>query len=55
VRELAPLGYTVVPLDPLIRMRDHGVDPEFVRRVQQRGSGRPSIDELIQRRDRGGD
>ena len=42
-----------MPLDDLIRMRDHGVDPEYVRRLQQRGSGQLSVDELIQRRDRG--
>jgi len=47
------VGYKDVPLDALIRMRDHGVDPAFVRRVQQRGLGHLSVDELIGRRDRG--
>ena len=52
---MAALGYKGVPLDALIRMRDHGVDPEYVRRLQQRGSGRLSVDEFIRRRDRGDD
>jgi len=52
VRELAALGYRALPLDALIRMRDHGVDPEFVRRMQ-RGGVRPTVDQLIERRDRG--
>jgi hypothetical protein len=34
---MAELGYKGIPLDALIRMRDHGVDPAYVRRLQQRG------------------
>jgi len=55
VRGLAALGYKGLPLEALRRMRDHGVDPDFVRRVLQRDGGRPSVDQLIERRDRGGD
>jgi hypothetical protein len=36
-------------------MRDHGVDPEYVRRLQQRGVTNLSVDEIIRRRDRGDD
>jgi len=53
VRGLAALGYKGLPLDTLRRMRDHGVDPDFVRRMQQRG-GTLTPEELIERRDRGG-
>ena len=52
VRGMRDLGH-VLTLDDLTRTRDHGVDPEFVRRLQQRGSGHLSVEELIQRRDRG--
>ena len=52
---MADLGYKGVPLDSLIRMRDHGVDPAYVRRLQQRGVSNLSVDELIRRRDRGQD
>jgi len=43
-----------VALEALIRMRDHGVDPPYVRRVQ-RGGAHLTVDEIIQRRDRGMD
>jgi hypothetical protein len=39
----------------MIRLRDHGVDATYVRRVQQKGLGHLSVDELIYRRDRGMD
>jgi hypothetical protein len=52
---MAELGYKGIPLDGLIRMRDHGVDPAYVRRLQQRGVSNLSVDEIIRRRDRGDD
>jgi hypothetical protein len=52
---MAEQGYKGVTLDALIRMRDHGVDAAYVRRVQQRGLAHLSVDEIIDRRDRGMD
>jgi hypothetical protein len=52
---VAEVGYKGLPLDDLIRMRDHGVDPSYIRRVQQKGLGHLSVDQLIERRDRGMD
>jgi len=39
----------------LIRLRDHGVDPAYVRQLQPRGMSKLSVDEIIRRRDRGDD
>lgn len=52
---MAERGYKGIPLDALIPMRDHGVDSSYVRRLQQRGMSNLSVDEIIRRRDRGGD
>ena len=35
------------------RLRDHGVTPQYVRPLKNGGQGRPSVDELIELRDRG--
>jgi hypothetical protein len=52
---MAALGYKGVPLEALIRMRDHGVDPGYVKRLQQAGVSSLSVDEIIHRRERGGE
>jgi hypothetical protein len=52
---MAEVGYKGIPLDALVRLRDHGVDPTYVRRLQQRGMSNLSVDEIIRRRDRGDD
>ena len=52
---MAGLGYNGLPLDALIRLRDHGVDPDYVRRLEQRGVGHLGVDAIIERRDRGSD
>jgi hypothetical protein len=42
-----------VPIESLIRLRDHGVDPDYIRRLQSRGTEHLSVDDLIRRRDHG--
>jgi len=37
----------------LIRLRDHGVSPEWLRTVQAQNTGKLSIDELVSLRDHG--
>jgi hypothetical protein len=48
------IGYKSLTIDQLIRLRDHGVSPEWAKRQSDRGS-RLSVDDLVRRRDRGGD
>ena len=40
VRELASLGYRNLPLETLVRLRDHGVTPSFVSELK---TTRPTI------------
>lgn len=47
-------GYKNLTIQELIRLRDHGVSASWAKRQNDRGS-RLSVDELIRRRDRGGD
>ena len=54
VRELGDAGHRKLPLDELIRVRDHGVTPEYVREMRQLGHA-PPIDELVRVRDHGVD
>jgi beta-lactamase regulating signal transducer with metallopeptidase domain len=54
VSGMAGLGYKDLAIGDLIRLRDHGVTPEWAKRQNARGS-KLSVDELIRRRDRGGD
>ena len=42
-----------LPLATLIRLRDHGVTPDFVQRVKVRGNSTPTVEELIRLRDSG--
>ena len=53
VSELKGLGYTRLSTDDLVRMRDHGVTADFIRRVISRRSGPPTIEELIDMKNRG--
>ncbi|HYM25666.1 MAG TPA: hypothetical protein VEU08_20745, partial [Vicinamibacterales bacterium] len=48
-------GYAGLTLDTLVRMRAHGVDPDYIKRVQQKGVGHLTPDQLIDRRDHGTD
>jgi hypothetical protein len=54
VSGFAGLGYKDLTIGELIRLRDHGVTPAWAKRQNDRGS-RLSVDELVRRRDRGGD
>ena len=44
------LGYADVPLEDLIRLRDHGVSASFVREQNAGPRGCLSVDELVRRR-----
>src|SRR5207247_6778371 len=46
-------GYDNLSLDQLIRMKDHGVDAEFIRRAKSQGFQNLSLDQLIRLRDAG--
>jgi hypothetical protein len=46
-------GYDNAPLDQLVRMKDHGVDAEFIRRAKSHGFQNLSVDQLIRLRDAG--
>jgi hypothetical protein len=44
-------GYRVGALDALIRFRDHGVDPEYVRGMRALGVSDLSADDIVRARD----
>jgi beta-lactamase regulating signal transducer with metallopeptidase domain len=48
------IGYKNLTIDELVRLRDHGVSASWAKRQNRDGSRMP-VDELIRRRDRGGD
>ena len=52
IQGMAAQGYTKLPLELLIRLRDHGVTPDFVQRIKTRVNN-PSVEELIRLRDSG--
>jgi hypothetical protein len=45
----------VVPVEALVKLRDHGVDPEFIESMKRAGYGGLSADQLIVLRDHGVD
>jgi hypothetical protein len=49
------LGYRSVRVDALIRLRDHGVDPEYVAGMASSGLAKLSADDLVRARDHGVD
>jgi hypothetical protein len=40
-------------VEQLIRLRNNGVTPSFIRRVKAAGTSNPTIEELIEMRNRG--
>ena len=50
---MAGLGYKGLPIETLIRLRDHGVTPDYVVETQKRGLKDLPADEIIRLRDRG--
>jgi len=42
-----------VPVEQLIRLRDHGVSASYIQKMKERGLTNLSLDELINLRDRG--
>ena len=52
-REVAALGYRSQPIESLIRLRDHGVTPEYVKELKSLGYEGVPIDDLAALRDRG--
>ena len=48
-------GYRNLSIGELVRLRDHGVDPDWVRRQNARMREPMTVDELVRLRDRGGD
>ena len=53
VSELASLGYPKLPIDTLIRIRDHGVTADYVKEIKALGYPRLEIDDLVGLRDHG--
>jgi len=53
IESIRKAGYDNVSLDQLIRMKDHGVDAEFIRRAKAHGFQKLSLDQLIRLRDAG--
>ena len=52
---MSGLGYRFGTIDELIRLRDHGVDPEYVRGMAANGLPKLSADDLVRARDHGVD
>ena len=53
MRNLKGLGYQTLTLDALIRLRDHGVNPEYIDELSRIGYAGLSVDELVSLRDHG--
>ena len=53
MQELVTLGYKDLSLEQLIRLRDHGVDPTYIRELKTMGYTNQTPDDLVQLRDRG--
>jgi len=52
---LADAGYTDITVDEIIALKEHGVEPPFIKNMLGAGIGRPSVKELIQLREHGVD
>ena len=46
-KELKSLGYAHPTIDQLVTMRIHGVNPDFIHRLQSRGMKNLSIDQMV--------
>jgi hypothetical protein len=53
ITDLASLGLKRLTADDLVRARDHGVSPAWVRVINSRNRSTLSIDELLGLRDQG--
>jgi DNA-binding winged helix-turn-helix (wHTH) protein len=53
VAELRRLGYTNLSVDELIKLRNHGVTPEFIEGLKTHGYGSLSIEQLLKLRNHG--
>jgi hypothetical protein len=47
------LGYASLPLETLVRLKDHGVSAAFIRRVKSERHDTPAVEELIRLKNRG--
>ena len=52
---LADAGYTNISVDEIIALREHGVEPKWIRKMLPAGLGPLDVKELIQLRERGVD
>jgi len=50
---LAQAGYTSVSVDEIIALKEHGVDPAYVRGMLSAGLGVPSVEQMIRLREHG--
>jgi len=55
VAGLTGTGYKKLSADEMIRLHDHGVDPEYVARVQSAGFEDLTVDQIIKLHDHGVD
>src|SRR5262249_15739087 len=53
VAELPRLGYTNLSVDELIKLKTHGVTPEFIEGLKNHGYGSLSIEQLLKLRNHG--
>src|SRR5262249_182629 len=53
VAELRRLGYTNLSVDELIKLKNHGVTPEFIEGLKNHGYGSLSIEQLLKLRNHG--
>jgi hypothetical protein len=50
---LKDLGYNNLPVEQLIRLKDHGVSASYIRRMHEKGYTNLPVDEYIRMKDRG--
>jgi hypothetical protein len=50
---LTAIGYTKISVDEIIKLREHGVDPDYIGAVMKAGLGTPDVDQVIQLREHG--
>ncbi len=53
LRGLADAGYTKVSVDEIIELKEHGVEPDYIKKMLAAGLGPLSVDELIRLREHG--
>jgi hypothetical protein len=54
-RELQKTGYSNLTPDDVVRMRDHGVDPQYLARIRTAGFDGLTVDQVIKLHDHGVD